>query len=79
MAKHLDPESCVIHREVYGEALTGETSRPAIEPRNHESGAPTLLWAHRSRVLRTIRRLMPKRGGELILASDEQTFFCDLL
>ncbi|CAI8760173.1 hypothetical protein EMIT0196P_50053 [Pseudomonas chlororaphis] len=21
----------------------------------------------------------PKRGGELILASDEQTFFCDLL
>ncbi|MHC8332008.1 hypothetical protein [Pseudomonas sp. LB3P25] len=37
------------------------------------------LWAHRSRVLTTIRRLMPKRGGELILASDEQTFFCDLL
>jgi hypothetical protein len=23
--------------------------------------------------------LMPKRGEELILASDEQTFFCDLL
>ena len=43
MAKHLDLESCVIHREVYGEALAGETSRPAIESRNHESGAPTLL------------------------------------
>ena len=43
MAKHLDPESCVMHREVYGEALAGETSRPAIEPRNHESGVPTLL------------------------------------
>lgn len=42
MAKHLDPESCAVHREVYGEALTGET-RPAIEPRNHESRAPTLL------------------------------------
>jgi RNA-directed DNA polymerase len=24
----------VVHREVYGEALTGETDRPAIEPRN---------------------------------------------
>ena len=43
MAEHLDPESCVVHREVYGEALAGETSRPAIEPRNHQSGAPTLL------------------------------------
>ena len=43
MAKHLDLESCVIHREVYGEALAGQISRPAIEPRNHESGAPTLL------------------------------------
>ncbi len=43
MAKHLDPESCVVHREVYGETLAGETSRPAIEPRNHESRAPTLL------------------------------------
>ena len=43
MAKHLDPESCVMHREVYGEALAGETSRPAIEPRNHQFGAPTLL------------------------------------
>lgn len=43
MAKHLDLESCVIHREVYGEALAGETSRTAIEPRNHQFGAPTLL------------------------------------
>jgi len=43
MAKHLDPESCVLHRKVYGEALVGETSRPAIESRNHESRAPTLL------------------------------------
>jgi hypothetical protein len=43
MAKHLDPESCAVPREVYGEVLAGETSRPAIEPRKHESGAPTLL------------------------------------
>ncbi len=25
IANHTDPESCVVHREVYGEALTGET------------------------------------------------------
>jgi len=34
IANHSDPESCVGHREVYSEALTGETDRPAIEPRN---------------------------------------------
>ncbi len=38
MANHSDPESCVAHREVWSEALTGETSRPAIEPRNHSIG-----------------------------------------
>ena len=43
MANHSDPESCSINREVHAEALTGETSRPAIEPRNQESGMPTLL------------------------------------
>jgi hypothetical protein len=30
MANHSDPESCVAHREVWSEALTGETGRPAI-------------------------------------------------
>ena len=43
MANHSDPESCVTHREVRGEALTGETGRPAIEPRNQEIGVPTGL------------------------------------
>lgn len=43
MANHSGPESCGMHREEYGEALTGETDRPAIEPRNQESGMPTLL------------------------------------
>ena len=43
MANHLGPESCVCHREVGCEALTGETGRPAIEPRNLKSGTPTLL------------------------------------
>ena len=44
MANHSDPESCVVHREVWGEALTGETGRPAIEPRNETKfGMPTEL------------------------------------
>ena len=43
MANHSGPESCGMHREVHVEALTGETDRPAIEPRNHNSGMPTLL------------------------------------
>jgi hypothetical protein len=32
-----------LHREVQGEALTGETDGPAIEPRNQEFGTPMLL------------------------------------
>lgn len=43
MANHSGPESCGEHREVRVEALTGETGRPAIEPRNIQSGMPTLL------------------------------------
>ena len=41
MANHSDPESCVTHREVCGEALTGETDRRAIEPRNNAFGMLT--------------------------------------
>ena len=43
MANHSDPESCGLCREVQAEALTGETGRPAIEPRNQQSGMPTEL------------------------------------
>src|SRR5476649_2961032 len=43
MANQPDPESCTLHREVQGEALTGETDGPAIEPRNQEFGMPMLL------------------------------------
>ena len=43
MANHSDPESCVAHREVCSEALTGGTDRPAIEPRNQEIGMLTTL------------------------------------
>lgn len=43
MANQSGPESCDGFREEAVEALTGETDRPAIEPRNQESGMPTLL------------------------------------
>src|SRR6266702_5362891 len=43
MANHSGPESCGDVREGAPEALTGETGRSAIEPRNQESGMPTLL------------------------------------
>lgn len=42
MANHSDPESCGYDREVVLEALTGETDRPVIEPRNQSFGMPTL-------------------------------------
>jgi hypothetical protein len=34
VANRSGPESCVCVREDAGEALTGETDRPGIEPRN---------------------------------------------
>lgn len=43
IANHSDPESCGANREVRVEALTGETGRPAIEPRNQKHGMPTPL------------------------------------
>lgn len=43
IANHSGPESCGTVREERVEALTGETGRPAIEPRNQPIGAPTLL------------------------------------
>jgi len=43
IANHSGPESCGTVREDRVEALTGETGRPAIEPRNQPTGAPTLL------------------------------------
>ena len=43
VAIHDGPESCVGVREGGGEALTGARAGRAIEPRNQESGVPTLL------------------------------------
>ena len=42
MANHSDPESCAMHREVHGEALTGETTGQPLSREISESGMPTL-------------------------------------
>ena len=43
VASHSGPESCGGAREGASETLTGETGRSGIEPRNQDSGMPTLL------------------------------------
>lgn len=43
MANQSGSESCVTHREVWGEALTSETGGPAMEPRNQKTGMQMLL------------------------------------
>ena|SRR5215469_9392654 len=74
MANHSGPESCGRAREGATEALTGETGRSGIEPRNQESGTSTLLSeakATRSRVLiaspvTVLRGRRPAHAGKSI-------------
>lgn len=57
----------MLHREVQGEALTGETDGPAIEPRNQESGMPMLL----SEAEGNIRDELKRRRHEPIRAQGQ--------
>ena len=71
MANYSGPESCGIHREVHVEALTGETDRPAIEPRNNYSGMPTpLSYAEGNMVCSDNRKLRadPTRSETLCMS-----------
>ena len=71
MANHSGPESCGMHREVHVEALTGETDRPAIEPRNHNSGMPTLLSEAEGNMVRDVNRKLrtdPTRSETLCMS-----------
>lgn len=56
MANHSGPESCSSARECAAEALTGETGRPGIEPRNPKSGMPTLLSEAEGNMLQGVNR-----------------------
>jgi RNA-directed DNA polymerase len=64
VANRAGPESCGAHREVCSEALTGDTGRQAIEPRNHRSKTPTPLGeAEGNTVHRVIARDAPVLRG----------------
>ena len=56
VANHSGPESCGGAREGVAEALTGETGRPGIEPRNPKSGMPTLLSEAEGNMLQGVNR-----------------------
>ena len=85
MANQSGPESCVTHREVWSEALTGETGGPAIEPRNHETGMPMLLSEAEGNTGHDVNRkscLDPARSktlstpGSLLHGSWERSHLC---
>ena len=56
MANHSDPESCVVRREANIEALTGDTGRPAIEPRNQSIGMPMTLLCRQGNMGHDVNR-----------------------
>ena len=66
LATHGDPESCAASREGRGEALTGARAGRAIEPRNQDSGVPTLLsWRKATSVTALARAATgPRAVGE---------------
>ena len=48
MANHSDPESCVTHREVCGEALTGETAGQPLSREIKKIRMPTVLRSRKA-------------------------------
>src|SRR5689334_18790423 len=68
LANHSGPESCGGAREGAAEALTGETGRSGIEPRNPNFGTPT-LQASRHNLLKDqpgcLQRISPAGFGSV--------------
>ena len=64
LAIHSDPESCVCHREVAGEALTGAHTGAVLSRVNKDFGAPTLLLEAEGNMegVDIARRLSAPRG-----------------
>jgi hypothetical protein len=67
LATHGDPESCVDDPQGRGEALTGARAGRAIEPRNHESGVPTLFTRWKATPPLETRRTPTSMLGSAIL------------
>jgi len=66
LATHGDPESCVDDPRGRGEALTGARIGRAIEPRNVNSGVPTLSKRWKATPLLALTRVSsgPRAVGE---------------
>jgi hypothetical protein len=56
LATHGGPESCVDDLRGRGEALTGVRAGRVIEPRNKQSGVPTLSEVRKARFLAALAR-----------------------
>ena len=72
LATHGDPESCVDDPRGRGEALTGARAGRAIEPRNVNSGVPTLSeWRKATSAAAFSRVVVGPRGvGEPVHVRD---------
>jgi hypothetical protein len=63
IANHIGPESCVVHREVYREALTGERiGQPLSRDRKLEYRVPTLFQKRKATRLGAILRALGRLG-----------------
>jgi hypothetical protein len=63
IANHIGPESCVVHREVYREALTGERiGQPLSRDRKVEFRVPTLFQKRKATRLGAILRALGRLG-----------------
>lgn len=65
MANQPDPESCMLHREVQGEALTVETDGPAIEPLGGFRLEVCRLWGQALKRRNQRNKLQWSRYGRL--------------
>ncbi len=60
LANHTDPESCAVHREGQGEALTGEGAGWAIEPRKSITRGADAVASAEGNTGRHVKRVPPR-------------------
>jgi hypothetical protein len=63
-ANHTGPESCAVHREVLGEALTGvRAGQPLSRERDFNPGADVVRFTEGNTAARAIASARPTRSG----------------
>ncbi len=64
IANHTGPESCAVHREVLGEALTGvRAGQPLSRERDFNPGADVVRFTEGNTAARAIASARPTRRG----------------